>query len=182
MSARVIFKDKGLVEIMSRVTKSSTIGVRVGVLGSEADKIHPLRKNITIGTVAMLNELGSEAAGVPQRSFLKRTFDRSHGLLNYLMNQAAVKVVFHGQSAAAALRIAGFGMVKEIIHTIDQGVPPANAQSTIDRKGHDHTLIDTYTLRDSIGTDIVRRSGTGLEEILGELSEISGGGEGGGEE
>lgn len=174
MSFSLVYKDKGLVEIMSRVSKSSTTGVRVGVIGSEAEKTHPLRgatTGITIGEVAMLNELGSLVAGVPQRSWLKSTFDRSHGLLNYLMNQAAVKVVFHGQSAAAALRQAGFGMVKEVLATIDRGVLPEQAQATIDKKGHDRTLIDTGTFRDSIGTDIVQRSGTGLETILGELSE-----------
>lgn len=164
MAATVVYKDKGLIEILARVAKSATIGARVGVVGAEADRIHPLRGDLTIGEVAMINEMGSPAAGVPQRSFLRSTFDQHRSLVEQA-KLAAVKVVFAGESAVAALHTAGQALVKEVVKTIDRGVPPPQAQSTIDKKGHDHTLIDTHTLRDSINSDVVSRSGV-LEEII----------------
>jgi len=37
-----------------------------------------------------------------------------------------------------------------LVARIDSGVPPPNAPSTVKRKGHDHTLIDTGEFKNSI--------------------------------
>lgn len=41
-----------------------------------------------------------------------------------------------------------------LVARIDSGVPPPNAPSTVKKKGHDHTLIDTGEYKNSIETRV----------------------------
>jgi hypothetical protein len=58
---------------------------------------------------------------------------------------------------------------------IDEGVPPPNAPSTIARKGHGRTLIDTELMKNEIDYEISDENGTkrGLIGVFGERARIA---------
>jgi hypothetical protein len=174
MSKIVIYKDRGFAEILSRVAAAGSTRVRVGVLPEDAEKTHPLRDNISIGAVALMNEFGSVRAGVPERSFIRSTAHRIQGEMPARMVEAARRVVFEKESAAVALDLPGAVFAEEIRHTINEGVEPENADATVDEKGHDHTLIHTRTLIDSISHDVVHGytpTGENLETAIDDAVE-----------
>jgi hypothetical protein len=159
----VRFRDRGLEAIMKRVSASGNLGVRVGVLEPQAGGQHPLRRNITVGEVAIINEFGSRRARVPRRSFLKSTFEASRDTLKRGLIRAARQVVEQQVGPRAALQPLGYEMVEEVKRTIEGGVtPPPNADQTIRDKGHDLTLMHTETLLHAITHDIVAKRGNTL--------------------
>lgn len=149
------YVDKGLREILKLVTDSGRLVARVGVLDPQASQVHPLRNDITIGEVAVINEFGTEH--VPRRSYLKRTVQHRREEIRTAMGSMAARIV-EGAKPRAELQNFGRRFVGEVKHTIESDVPPPNAPMTIKEKGHDHTLIHTLTLLESISHDVVKRS------------------------
>jgi hypothetical protein len=154
------YRDRGLNQILKQLNASGTLGGRVGVLEPQAGGAHPLRGNITVGEVAIINEFGSRRARVPRRSYLRSTFKNSRDTFKHLLTTALKQVATQQLGPRAALQIVGAEMVKEVKRTIEgTSVPPPNHPVTIKNKGHDHTLMHTETLLHSISHDVIAKSG-----------------------
>ena len=69
----------------------------------------------------------------------------------------AAKVLRGNEKAQQAFREIGTDVQKKVQKRIDEGQFVPNAPSTIKRKGHDHPLIDTGTMRDSISYTICEK-------------------------
>ena len=67
------------------------------------------------------------------------------------------KVLRGNEKAQQAFREIGTDVQKKVQKRIDEGQFVPNAPSTIKRKGHDHPLIDTGTMRDSISYTICEK-------------------------
>ena len=71
----------------------------------------------------------------------------------------ATRAILKGASISQGLSILGKWGVDKIQENILSGTPPAQAQATVDKKGHDNTLIETETLFDSITYEVAPATG-----------------------
>ena len=69
----------------------------------------------------------------------------------------AAKVLRGNEKAQQAFREIGTDVQKKVQKRIDEGQFVPNSPSTIKRKGHDHPLIDTGTMRDSISYTVCKK-------------------------
>lgn len=167
--------DKGLRKYFARL--ADAYKVEVGVLGATANRQHrsrarkskskrrtkaapraskrPKKKSFapTIAQIASWNEFGNGKRN-PERPFIRGWFDSTSGRAGVRQLQRALMAqivrdpaAFSQRKAAQILGVYAVGGIKKYIA---DGVPPANAQSTIERKGSDKPLIDTGQLRSSI--------------------------------
>lgn len=182
MSGKVTYKDTGLKALKARLRTLTRADTRVGILGDNAFREHPLRRDLTVGQVGTINEYGSAAAGVPRRSFLKSTAQANHGTVITFMAQA-VRAAISGSSSLDAMHRMGEHFVKLVVGRIMSGsTPPPNAPFTVLMKGHDRTLQDTLTLAHSITYDVIERGDKTPMAILADEpdeGDDSGGFEGG---
>jgi hypothetical protein len=165
------YRDRGLKDAIKRLTAGHNIAARVGVLDPTASAPHPLRQNITIGEVAILNEYGSRKARVPRRSFLRETMKRlrvtsGSGAVMSFLNGAIGSIVEGNLTARQALMQLGAMVDKEVRATIYSHVPPPNHPVTIKNKGHDETLIHTGTLVNAISHDVTQHIAYGDSATL----------------
>lgn len=125
--------------------------VKVGIIAAEGgDDATP--DGISMIELAAIHEFGSPAAGIPQRSFIRSTFNRNdvRREMGELTGSLVTKVI-HGMPLSRALGLVGAWGVDQIRHTIKnrqtQG-PESQAlkPSTIKRKGSDLPLVDTGRL------------------------------------
>ena len=113
----------------------------------------------TMDEVALFNEFGT--ATIPPRPFLrnaqKKAAERGGEIVQSGLNA--------GLSMGAIMKNVAEGLQDLIVESIEDNIPPPNAESTVAKKGSSHTLIDTSQLRAS-----VRRGAVvdGKEKMLGE--------------
>jgi hypothetical protein len=131
--------------------------VAVGVAGKAAVERH-VNANETVAEIAVKHEMG---LGVPERSFIRATFDQHRAKYRDATRtafaaalQRAIAANDGTWAAQQSTPLKRFGLLVEgdIKQRIAQGIPPPLAESTLDRKGHDKStpLIDTGQLRASI--------------------------------
>lgn len=172
ITTKYTFDDKPFRELVSRVLKASATSLNVGIVGAEANREHP-GTNITMGEVALINEYGTDNGHIPPRRFMRETFEKSARALGNSLGIAMRRVIELRHSAESALAMVGAHAVRAIQSTIDGYVGPANAPSTVDRKGFDHPLIDTRELRNAMSFELVRESGNVEAGGVGEYEEFS---------
>lgn len=102
------------------------------------------------------NEFGTSR--IPERSFLRSTFDEGLRVYKDTSKKAAVFAIRTGASFDKALAILGLKVSSDVKETIRSRIDPANAPSTIAKKGSSTPLIDTGQLLNSIDFE-VKRSG-----------------------
>ena len=124
--------------------------VDVGVIGSEAgaDK----GDGITVAMVAEWAELG---LGQPMRSWLRGWIDEAQGEIEQRISVETRAVLEGKRTQRVALARIGVWAAGQIRARIAAGIEPANADSTIERKGSSTPLIDTGQLRSSITSRVV---------------------------
>lgn len=126
--------------------------VKVGVLalaGANPD-------GVSLVEIAAVHEYGSPTAGIPQRSFIRRTMDLREEDLRKLMHRISVAYVSDKIDLDTALGILGQFLAAAVKNTIvsEQVVPqliesPAGRR-TIARKGSHVTLVDHAHLLNAI--------------------------------
>lgn len=128
--------------------------VAVGIQGSHA-AAPKAGEGLTTADVAAINEFGM---GVPERPFMRQTFEQRRGDLQKLGRGLGKRILDGQMDVERALKVVGVAAVGYVRATIDSGVPPPNAPSTIKQKGSSKQLIDTGQLKGSITAE-VRRGG-----------------------
>lgn len=147
--------DRPLRRIEKNLTKAQGAHVRIGVLASRGGNAD--HDGITMIELAAIHEFGSPAAGVPERSFIRRTFEVKTAELKVIKRRLAERVVTGKMTIGDALEILGSWGAAEVKKTITvgPGVPPPNAPSTVERKGSARPLVDTGRLVGSIQWEVV---------------------------
>ncbi len=125
--------------------------VKVGVLASGKGR-EKNEDGITMIELAAIHEFGSPKAGIPERSFIRRTMrDKSDELGRVCANIA--KKYIHGEVTLERglnqLGAVAAGMIKSRV-TAGEHIPPPNAPSTVKAKGSDRPLIDTGRMIGSV--------------------------------
>lgn len=136
--------------------KLSTKQVRVGLKRGKKGKRHngmPYKADLV--EIALYNELGTST--IPARPFFAQTVQVHEEEIREAAVSEAAKVLRGNEKAQQAFREIGTDVQKKVQKRIDEGQFVPNAPSTIKRKGHDHPLIDTGTMRDSISYTVCEK-------------------------
>jgi hypothetical protein len=154
--ADVVVSDKVWREIQKKVAKAATAHVRVGVLSSKGgDADHG--EGISMVELAAIHEFGAPRAGIPERSFIRRTFAKKARETAAMTKELARAVVLNKLSVAKALDVLGVWGAAAVRETITQGspIPPPLAASTVAKKGSTRSLVDTGRLVGAIQHEVV---------------------------
>jgi hypothetical protein len=148
-----LFNDRGWRELRRKVIEMSAGSrVKVGVLAEAGgDKEHG-DDGITLIELAAIHEYGSPAAGIPERSFIRRTFSEKHEELAKMQEKLVGAIVEGKMDVRRALEILGQWGAAEIKKTVKSGphIPPPLEPSTVRRKGSDRPLVDTGLMINSV--------------------------------
>lgn len=144
MSVKVTFVDRGFSEFIRRL-KTDQVEISVGVFENKDVRTRGRNLDLTNTQIAIFNEFG--AGPNPPRPFLRPTLVKHAVKYMRMMAKAYTTYLKTGKRTFSDL---GKTAAEDVRATIDSVVPPPNAQRTVDRKGHGHTLIETKQMRDAI--------------------------------
>jgi len=160
-TTRVTVIDRGLNRIIRQVNKAGRLKIAIGIQGSEASAVEHKGSGITNADLGFFHEFGTagislgrsgaEYGGIPERSFIRSTFDRKVLSWQRLMGRATRQLYGPKRvNIRRVLGIVGEKAVADIRRTIRAGIPPPLMPETVDRKGSSKPLIDTGQLVASI--------------------------------
>jgi len=141
-----LIRKKGNVDLDRVLREIRGLNVSVGIHRGEVDP----ESGTTVAMIGAVNEYGSEDGHVPERSFMRSTFKEE--IKKYRSNiQQIIKSVIAGKYTARV----GMGRLGKLAELdikakISSGIEPANAISTIEKKGSSGTLRDDGQLIASI--------------------------------
>lgn len=145
MAGSVKVKDNRLKAFRKRLKPlSKGITVTVGVQGKEAEGTY--KDGTPVATVAAVHEFGTQDGRIPQRSYLRSTYDANRKKYVATMAKGARKAVKGGTTAKQAAFEAGETFRADVVKTIKAGIPPPLHPATIAAKGSSVPLIDTGVL------------------------------------
>lgn len=131
--------------------------VRVGILQEDFDdpKEGDPEREFTLGEIAVVNEFGSKDSRVPERSYIRSTFDDEKGRWRTLTVKLKKKMVTALKTVEWVLGNMGTKIVGDIQAKIDAVKEPPNAPSTIAKKTRagkvgDNPLVDYGQLKSSV--------------------------------
>lgn len=143
--------DRGLTKLVEQLRALKGKTVRVGVLADEPKRAKgDASSKRTLVEVARAHEFGAPAAGIPQRSFLRATFDERRADIEKLQAALVQNVIDGKMTVDQALGAAGAKLVGWVQVRIADGIGPALKPETVRRKGSSKPLINTGQLRSAI--------------------------------
>lgn len=150
MSSHVVDKDLGyaaLKKVIDDLKNNKTYG-RAGVLGT-ADS-----RNVEI---AVIHEFGAPEAGIPERSFVRSSYERNKETYVRMFRNLLAEVFEGKEKIGRALGKVALKAATDIRKGVTDGagIPPPLAPETIARKGSDRPLVDTGQMLKSITWDVV---------------------------
>ena len=152
--ARVRDVDNGWKALVKRITRmSGGIAVTVGIQGSKAAEQHGTDDGLTNVQLGTHHEFGAPNANIPQRSWLRSTFDENRKKYEKLMFDASKKSL-DVLDPLAPFVIAGEIARGDVIKKIKAGIDPPLKAATIARKGSSTPLIDEGILINSITSEV----------------------------
>lgn len=149
--SKVRVNDNRLRRFTKRL-KSLTEGitVTVGVQGKEATEDY--EDGPSVAQVARVHEFGYPEGNIPQRSYMRATYDENREKYRRLIVKGSRDTMLGKMKSRQGMFIAGETYRKDIIKRIKSNIPPPLKQATIDRKGSSVALIDTGMLVAAITT------------------------------
>ena len=136
-------KDRGMARLIADLKRPGP-KIAVGVFSDGPGREGGGPNNLEVAT---WNEFGTSR--IPERSFIRATYDGERDRLEAAMRRVG-ELAVAGKDAVQLLTAFGQFAVGLIRKKISDGVPPPNAQSTIDRKGSSKPLVDTGQLRKAV--------------------------------
>lgn len=156
MVSRIRDTDRGFNALKIRIASMAKgTKLTVGIHEAEGDQEAEGSDGLSIAEVAAFNEFGGADGNPPRRSFIAdwsdEHLDENRGLFK---TSAAAVAAGKLPSMQVALQRLGFRFVSEIQQRIRAGIEPANAESTIARKGSSTPLIDSGQLWSSVTSQV----------------------------
>jgi hypothetical protein len=148
VNTRVADRDLGAKKLIEALTKHASVSV--GIHEAEGSEQHQ-GTEMTIVDIAAVHEFGSEAAGIPQRSFIRDWFDETRTENEANLTKLG-KAVVTGKLPSADVALEQFGLraAGDVKKRIIDGINPELEDATIDRKGSSTPLVDKGQLLGSI--------------------------------
>lgn len=148
MAGAVADIDHGYAKAIEAFGEGAT--VRCGIQGSDAVREHDDKSRLSVVEIATVHEFGSSDGRIPQRSFLRSTFDESQAELSKLLSRLGSQVAALKMSTEQAVELIGLRYVDLVKAKIRNHIAPLLAESTIVKKGSSTPLIDTGRLIGSL--------------------------------
>lgn len=144
---------KKILEAYKKLAKKPC--VIVGILNQDFEQAKKSQDKsevikITLGDVAVINEFGAPDHHIPERSFIRSTFDEKSKEWSQKMKEYKKLINKDKMTLEKALSEIGEQIRGDIIDKIINLDTPPNAQSTIRAKGSSNPLVDTGQLKGSI--------------------------------
>jgi phage gpG-like protein len=152
VGAKLREKDNGLAKRLKSFAALKGLRGKVGIQGTAGDQQY--EDGVTLAFVAAVHEFGAPDANVPERSFLRATYDANPTHWDKRLRDELTRVVKQGRDPRAALLVVMEELRSAIIDRINSGIDPPLAESTIQRKGESTPLVDTGILRGSITASV----------------------------
>ncbi len=151
MASNVKDIDRGFGVVRSNMRNLDGEAVAIGIQGPDAAAVVHDSSDLSNVALASIHEFGAPLAGIPERSFVRSTFDAKNKTWTRLIASLAKKI--YGATPQGPQRVLGLVGEKaksDMQNTINRGIAPPLKQETIDRKGSSKPLIDTGQLKQSI--------------------------------
>lgn len=140
----VIVNDTKWREIAAKVAKIGQYVAKVGIVGPNATQEE---NGTSLVEIAAVNEFGSRDGTIPERSFIRSTFERQRRAVGKICERLARQIVTKGMDVSQAMSLLGAWGASEVRKTITGGhISPPNAPATLAAKGSSKPLIDTGQL------------------------------------
>lgn len=157
---KVIDRDRGwraMIKAVDALAGGNSYA-KVGVLaddskgGAHVDDTEEL----TEAELAGILEFGTSDGRIPERSFVRSTFDEQREVLTDMGAKLLFQIIEGKISLGNALNAMGAKLAAEIKKKVTvEGVPPPNAESTIEAKGSDRPLVDTGRMINAVTWQLV---------------------------
>jgi len=141
-------------QLISALRELSEYGIEVGLVGSD-DSEYIMIASVHEFGITIRKKKGS--INIPERSFLRSTFDEKSGKWFDFVNKQIPKLLNGSMNARTICERLGAKMVGDVQKKLTELSDPANAPSTIAQKGSSNPLIDTGGLRARITYKVVRK-------------------------
>jgi hypothetical protein len=138
--------DKGYKDLVKRVYGIDKPKIVVGIF--EVANAKTYADGTTLIEVAMANEFGTDK--IPERSFLRAWFDENQAKCKEAVKRMLIATIEGKYTPEQALNLLAQRFVGEIQKRIADGIPPANAEATVKKKGSETPLIDKGQLRSGV--------------------------------
>ncbi len=166
LTAKVKSDLKGLTKLKNSLRKQGNDIVEVGHFGG---KPHPTGNGLTIADVSLMNQQGNKR--IPARPYMLIAISNPSFLKAY--SDAAKRIARNTQGVTfnKELRKLGNTLVIEMVNVINVSGPgfTPNAQKTIDLKGHEKPLVDSFAMMKDIKSRLVkdptRKKPKGLSKV-----------------
>jgi phage gpG-like protein len=152
MVGKVVDKDlgyKGILRTIFSLRKKSHVSV--GIVQSE--KKHP-GSPYSVAQIAAVHEFGSDDGRIPQRSFIRSTYDENLKDNVTFLKQLQAHVLLGKLSKAQALTTLGEVVSKQMVEKINGRELQPNQSATIKRKKSSTPLVDTGQLKGSLTFEV----------------------------
>lgn len=137
VKSRVVVKeiDKGLKALRQtlKTLKEGDSYVKAGVLG-EDKKNRRKGEWITNVELAAIHEYGAPGAGIPERSFMRSTFDDNRFEYIGMLNKMVRAIYEQRVKIKTVLGTIGAKMAADMKNRIAEGIPPPNSPEVFMRK------------------------------------------------
>jgi hypothetical protein len=144
-------KDTGFNNYKDAFKELDSKKVAVGLFADVGDEV------LTKGVV---NEFGTTQAGknhnitIPERSFIRSTYNKNYKKVGRRFGQIAKSISNGNYKVKSKLKLIGLEQEAAIKKAMVDLRTPANAESTIRKKGSSNPLIDTGETRSKISSEL----------------------------
>lgn len=134
----------------SKTPEAEESHVKVGVIGSQGGKAPHGDSGLSVLEIAAVHEFGAPSVGIPERSFIRRTFNQKQAELAKVCAHLAAEYLAGLPLEKALGKLGAWGQTAVKKTITEDGVPPPLKPATIARKGSSRALVDTGQLLNSI--------------------------------
>ena len=133
--------------------------VTIGFQGSTGEEAHA-DTGMTNAHLASIHEFGAvvqqgtREITIPERSFIRSTVDKNNNYKEVIHKLGLAIITGKLTSIPDALKVLGEKITSDIKRSIEQGIPPPNAPSTIKPKGSSKPLIDSGQMKNAVTYDV----------------------------
>jgi len=113
----------------------------------------------TLPEIAAVQEFGTKDGRIPERSFMRTTFDKFRLIYNEQFVEQGFLAALGKKDPEKALLSVGNNYKSDVVNKITGIRNRKNAPSTIAKKGFDNPLIHTGIMRANIKVRVSRRGG-----------------------
>lgn len=131
---------------------------KVGVFGKQAAELHRKPKGPpgphTVGDVALWHEYG---IGVPERSYLRGWYEENYQTIKNDLRRTGRHVLKGKTQLREAFTSLASKYKKSVQYRMMQSIGPALSTTTVQKKGHNRSLIHTGHLLSSVSSVVEKR-------------------------